>query len=86
MTPTDDSSRLKASPLTPFGKSTISPAMTPDEAVDARDAVADFEDLADLARLDLAVEVGDLPGKDADDFARIEFIGSHDCGWLIVDR
>ena len=50
MTPTEFSSRLKARPRTPVRvNSTISPAMTPRQAVDAGDAVADLQHPADFA-------------------------------------
>ena len=54
MMPTEFSSRLKARPRTPVRvNSTISPAMTPRQAVDAGDAVADFQHAADFAGVQL---------------------------------
>ena len=58
--PTLSSSRFSAMPVTPWGSSSISPAMAFSQAVDAGDAVADLEDGADLVDLDLGLVVLDL--------------------------
>ena len=39
----------------PLANSTISPDMTPGQAVDARNAVADLEDAPDFADVDLGI-------------------------------
>ena len=64
MTPTEFSSRLKARPRT-LGAGELDHFAGHDagEAVDAGDAVADFEDPADFARLDLLAVLLDLALK-----------------------
>ena len=72
MTATDDSSRLNARPLIAgLGELDEFAGHDLGQAVAAGDAVADFEHLPDLAGLDLPVELRDLLGDDAEDFAGI---------------
>ena len=57
----------------PFGNSTISPAWTVVEAIDAGDAVADRQHLADLGDIRLGAETGDLLLEDRRNLRRANF-------------
>ena len=58
--------------MTPCGNSSISSATAVLEAVDARDAVADGDDRADLGDLDGPLVAGDLFLEDRGDLVRAE--------------
>ena len=66
-TPTLSLSRFSAMPLTPASGTRPSRRPGPVEAVDAGDAVADREHLADLGDVGLGAEVGDLLLEDGRD-------------------
>ncbi len=75
ITPTLFSSRLKARPMTPTGKLDHLAGHHAGQAVDAGDAVADFQDRADFADVDLVLVLFDFALNDRSDFVRIEFHG-----------
>ena len=73
MTATEFSSRLNASPFTSAcGEVDQFAGHDVGEAVAAGDAVADFQDAAGLADVELLAEIGDLPFDDRGDFARLK--------------
>ena len=61
--PTEFSSRLNARPIVPFGELDHFAGHDAREAVDAGDAVADFEHAADFADVDLRLGIARFPAE-----------------------